>query len=230
VFTALWASQNLSPLSFTRPYTSHKQFTRDPCGCAFVVLCAVDPGFHRMKFARNLTWEREPGYLYAACVMCTVLPVQASFPNASVYLVSDKRSSLGLSAYLPAGTVSSPLAIDGAPPPIHVDKLPDLAGTLTPAAGPSVVLGDTAAAAVSSAVRAATLAVYAEAIAFSACDMAVHSLSGFSLFSAHWGLIPATNVRLLPRKYNDLTGRMYSCGPDAYVAKYYSIYRDFVKE
>ena len=184
-----------------------------------------------MRFARNLTWEREPAYLFAACVLCTTLPLLPAYPNASVFLVSDKRSSLGLGAYLPPGVMSSPLAIAGAPPPIHVDKLPAAALTnvTTTAAASKHLVADAGGGALARAVRAATLAVYAEAIAFSACDVVVHSLSGFSLFSAQWGLVPATNVRVLPRKYGDLDVRLYSCGADAYVESYYYIYRDLAK-
>lgn len=68
--------------------------------------------------------------------------------------------------------------------------------------------------------------VYAEAVAFSACDIVVHSLSGFSLFSAQWGLVAPENVRVLPRSYNELPARMTSCGSSAYVPEYYKIYRD----
>ena len=82
------------------------------------------PLARRFKFARNVSFDREPAYLFASCVACTVVPLVPRFPNASVFLLSDKRASLALKSYLPQGLVSSPLSATGAPPPIHVDKLP----------------------------------------------------------------------------------------------------------
>ena len=67
---------------------------------------------------------------------------------------------------------------------------------------------------------------YAEAIALSAMDAAVHSLSGFSLFALQWSGLPPSRIRLLPRYAKDLRGQpMQSCGDAAYEEAYYRVFR-----
>ena len=72
--------------------------------------------------------------------------------------------------------------------------------------------------------------VYVEAVLLSACDVIVHSLSGFSMFAAQWGMIPVDNVRVLPRRYDWLPcgdgsgGRFcpwWSCTAQSYYPHYY---------
>ncbi len=67
---------------------------------------------------------------------------------------------------------------------------------------------------------------YAEAIALSAVDAAVHTLSGFSLFALQWGGLPPSRIRLLPRYAKDLRGQpLESCGDASYVEGYYRVFR-----
>jgi hypothetical protein len=91
---------------------------RCACVCACVRSCWGD----RFVWARNVSWTREPAHLFAACIMCTVQTLRETHPSTSVFLLSDKVESLALADYLPPDVVSSPLALEGALPPIHVDK------------------------------------------------------------------------------------------------------------
>jgi hypothetical protein len=137
----------------------------------------------------------------------------------SVFLLSDKVDSLGLASYLPRGTVSSPLALDGGKPPIHVDYVGGGGGDKE--GNPAQLTVD-----VDDALHRLK-AVYAEAILLSAVDAGVHSLSGFSLLALQWGGLPPASVRLLPRFPRDLAGRpLEACGPGSYIPEYYRIFRD----
>ena len=90
-------------------------------GLSIVYDCSPILPMDRMHFVKELEWTQEPAYLFAACIICTAVPLTSTFPNASVFLVSDKLTSLGLSSYLPPGMLSSPLALTDARQPLHID-------------------------------------------------------------------------------------------------------------
>jgi hypothetical protein len=146
--------------------------------------------------------------------VCTTAQLASSYPNVSVFLVSDKLASLQLGTYLPPGTLSSPLALPGARSPLHVDFL-------ATAAASSQVDNSTHARDVTQQV----FSVFAEFVALSACDVVIHPMSGFSMFAAQWGMVPTANIRMLPRLFNVVAEPWTSCGARSVVPDYYKMLR-----
>jgi hypothetical protein len=74
--------------------------------------------------------------------------------------------------------------------------------------------------------RAAFLGAFIELLALSACDVVVHSKSGFSKSAVEWGNLHPRNIRMLPRAPKAEDGFipvLPGCGPGTYLALYYKL-------
>ena len=104
---------------------------------------------------------------------------------------------------------------------VHPARLPSLVEAAAAARGDPIRHAEAVAAA-----TGAFIGAFVDLVALSACDVVVHTKSGFSKSAVEWGGLSPKSVRMLPRapKADDaFIAVLPGCGPGSYIPLYYKI-------